>query len=109
MKINIKGKEYNFEVRSWWGPMYKFEDLMSKGEHPERTFNPSLTFHIHVMFYAVLLCDNEQLDLTLDDFLAALEDLTLCNSMSRYYAERVAILTQGQQQKAGKGQSKKKR
>lgn len=92
MLIKINGKDYNFKMGSWWGPMYRFEDLMQVGEHPERKFNPLLIFHLHVMFYAVLLCDNEDLDLTLDEFLQALNDIQLSNAMRDFFTHRCEVL-----------------
>lgn len=94
MKININGKEYQFEMTGWWGPQYKFEEIMQVGEHPERKFNPILTLHLHVMYYCILMCDNESLDLTLDEFLAALNDMKLVKELNQFYTQRCKILTQ---------------
>lgn len=95
MKITINKKEYNFEYRGWWGPLYKYEEIMDIANHPERKFNPAVTFHLHTMFYAILLTDNDTLDLTVEGFFSALEDLSLCNTLTEYYSQRVAVLTQG--------------
>lgn len=109
MTITINGKDYQFNMSGWWGPQYKYEEVMNVAEHPERRFNPLLTFHLHVMFYCILLCDNDPLDLTLEDFLAALEDLELNRQLSNYYSQRVGILTKSvTPSKPSKEDSKKK-
>lgn len=95
MKVTINNKEYNFEYRGWWGPLYKYEELMDVENHPERKFNPTSTFKLHVMYYAILMADNEVLDITIEEFLRALEDLTLCNALGEQYAKRIAVLSQG--------------
>lgn len=93
MTITINDKDYQFIMSGWWGPQYKFEEIMNVTEHPERRFNPLLTFHLHVMFYCILLCDNDPLDLTVEEFLSALEDLELNRKLTEYYSRRVEILT----------------
>lgn len=110
MKITIKGKEYNFDFTGWWGPQYQFEEIMNVAQYPERRFNPNLTLHMHVMFYCVLLCDNDGLELTLDEFFEALNDLTLANALSDFYARRCEVLTKTLiPKKEPKKESKKKR
>ena len=108
MIIKINGKDYQFNMSGWWGPQYKFEEIMQVGEHPERRFNPLLTLHLHVMFYCILLCDNEALDLTLEEFLAVLEDLTLNKELTEFYTKRVEILTKGMEMKEPEKNTKKK-
>lgn len=109
MTITINGKDYQFNMSGWWGPQYKFEEIMDVAEHPERRFNPLLTFHLHVMLYCILLCDNDPLDLTIEDFLKAIEDLPLANKMTDYYTQRVQILTKTiTPKKTQKEDSKKK-
>lgn len=109
MTITINGKDYQFNMSGWWGPQYKFEEIMDVAEHPERRFNPLLTFHLHVILYCILLCDNDPLDLSLEDFMAALEDLSLSKQMTEYYSNRVQILTKKiTPQKTEKEDSKKK-
>lgn len=108
MTITINGKDYQFNMSGWWGPQYKFEDVMNIAEHPERRFNPLLTFHLHVMFYCILLCDNDPLDLTLEDFMAALEDLELNRQLTEFYSKRVEILTKSINPSKPKEDSKKK-
>lgn len=93
MTITINEKNYRFDMAGWWGPQYKYEEVMNVAEHPERRFNPLLTFHLHVMFYCILLCDNDPLDLSLEDFLAALENLDLNRQLTEYYTQHVEILT----------------
>ena len=95
MIITINGKEYEFNMSGWWGPQYRFEEIMNIGEYPERRFNPNITYHVHVMFYCVLLEDNDPLDLTFEEFLAALEDLNLNKQLMDFYSKRVEILTKG--------------
>jgi len=109
MTITINGKDYQFNMSGWWGPQYKFEEIMDVAEYPERRFNPQLTFHLHVMLYCILLCDNDPLDLSLDEFMKALEDLSLTKQMTDYYTSRVQIITQTlTPKKADKETSKKK-
>lgn len=93
MEVTIKGKTYHFKVTSWWGPLYLFEDIMDVAHHPENKFNMSLSFHLHVMFYAVLMNDNESLDITLEEFLQELNDLELHTQLRDYYIKRTEILT----------------
>ena len=66
MKITINNKASNFDYKGWWGPLYKYEEIMDIANHPERKFNPAVTFHLHTMFYAILLTDNDTLDLTVE-------------------------------------------
>lgn len=94
MTITINGKDYLFEVSSWWGPQYTFETIMDVANHPERRFNPTLSLHQHVMLYCVLMNDNDNLDLTIEDFFKALEDISLVNKLTEFYAKRVEQLTQ---------------
>ena len=108
MTITINGKDYQFNMSGWWGPQYKFEEIMQVGEHPERRFNPLLTLHLHVMLYCVLLCDNENFDLKLEEFMAALEDLELNRRLTEFYTKRMEILTKGMSTKQHDEDSKKK-
>ena len=108
MEISINGKQYQFNMSGWWGPQYHFEDIMGVAEHPERRFNPMLQLHLHVMFYCVLMCDNDPLDLTLDEFLDALNDLNLHRTLTEFYTKRVEILTKGVPAKQSGDDSKKK-
>ena len=110
MEITINGRKYKFEVRSWWGPLYTFEDIMDVPAHLERKFNPASTLHLHVMLYCVLMNDNEALDLTLDEFIEALNNIELCNALTSFYLKRVDILTTGRHvsdQQSGNGSKKK--
>ena len=108
MEITIKGKQYQFNMSGWWGPQYLYEDVMQVAEHPERRFNPLVSKHLHVMLYCVLMCDNDPLDLTLEDFLLALEDLELTRTLTEFYTKRVEILTKGMTSKESDADSKKK-
>lgn len=108
MEITINGKQYQFNMSGWWGPQYRFEEIMNIAEHPERRFNPNVTYHLHVMFYCVLMEDNEPFDLTFEEFLAALEDLNLNKQLMEFYTKRVEILTKGLSIKQPEKEAKKK-
>ena len=92
MEIKINEQVLQFNMQSWWGPMYLFEEIMDIPNHPERKFNPALTVHLHIMFYCILMDDNPGLSLTLDDFLKAINDLKLHASMLEHYNKRVEVL-----------------
>ena len=89
MKVTIKGQEYNFTFDSVWGPMYLYEEVAGE----KMPFNPRKTACLHLLFYCILLRSNPGLDLTLDDFLIALNDLNLANAMRNYYVTRMDVLT----------------
>jgi len=109
MEITINGQSLKFEMQSWWGPMYLYEEIMNVAEHPENTFNPAKTMHLHVMFYCILMDDNDGLTLTLDDFLKAVNDLKLHAALLKHYTERTRVLLQLQSAESKPaGTSKKK-
>ena len=89
MKVTIKGQEYNFTFDSVWGPMYLYEEVAGE----KMPFNPRKTACLHLLFYCILLRSNPGLDLTLEEFLIALNDLTLANAMRDYYVKRMDVLT----------------
>lgn len=90
MKIVIKGKEYEFSFDSIWGPLYSYEVIVGK----KLPFNPAITLCMHIMYYCVLLRANPDFDLTFDDFIESLNDVKLVNAMSKYYANRMNVLTE---------------
>ena len=89
MKVTIKGQEYNFTFDSVWGPMYLYEEVAGE----KMPFNPRKTACLHLLFYCILLRSNPGLDLTLEEFLIALNDLNLANAMRDYYVKRMDVLT----------------
>ena len=89
MKETIKGQEYNFTFDSVWGPMYLYEEVAGE----KLPFNPRKTACLHLLFYCILLRSNPGLDLTLEEFLIALNDLNLANAMRDYYVKRLDVLT----------------
>lgn len=91
MKIIIKDKEYNYEFNSVWGPLYTYEEMFGE----KVPFNPAKRLCIHLMLYCILLRSNEGLDLMLEDFLSALNDLKLEENLRTYYFNRIIILTEG--------------
>lgn len=107
MQVTISDRQYNFNFTNWWGALYRFEEIMDVANHPERKFSPFITFHMHVLWYAILLCDNDALDLTLDDFISSLDDMRLHGAMRDYYDRRLAILFPAAD-RAGDAGSKKK-
>lgn len=92
MEITVNGQVLQFNMQSWWGPMYIFEEVMDVAHHPERRFDPTKTVHLHIMFYCILIDDNPGITITLEDFLKAVGDLNLHTSMMQYYDKRVAVL-----------------
>lgn len=104
MKVTIKGQEYNFTFDSVWGPMYLYEEVAGE----KMPFNPRKTACLHLLFYCILLRSNPGLDLTLDDFLIALNDLNLANAMRNYYVTRMDVLTGFVSDEAEQGSDKKK-
>lgn len=89
MKVTIKGQEYNFTFDSVWGPMYLYEEVAGE----KMPFNPRKTACLHLLFYCILLRSNPGLDLTLEEFLIALNDLNLANAMRDNYVKRMDVLT----------------
>ena len=89
MKVTIKGQEYNFTFDSVWGPMYLYEEIAGE----KMPFNPRKTACLHLLFYCILLRSNPGLDVSLEEFLIALNDLNLANAMRDYYVKRMDVLT----------------
>lgn len=89
MKVTIKGQEYNFTFDSVWGPMYLYEEVAGE----KMPFNPRKTACLHLLFYCILLRSNPGFDVSLEEFLIALNNLELANSMRDYYAKRMDVLT----------------
>jgi hypothetical protein len=92
MEITVNNEVLQFNMQSWWGPMYIFEEVMDLANHPERRFNPAKTAHLHIMFYCILIDDNPNLTITLEDFIKAMSDLQLHTSLLDYYNKRVSVL-----------------
>lgn len=92
MEITVNNQVLQFNMQSWWGPMYIFEEVMDVANYPERRFNPAKTIHLHIMFYCILIDDNPGITITLEDFLKAMGDFQLHTSMMDYYNKRVAVL-----------------
>lgn len=90
MKITIKEKEYEFSFDSIWGPMYTYEVLAGK----KLPFNPASTLCLHIMYYCILLRANDDLTLSFEDFMSSLNNITLVNTMSNYYINRMKVLTE---------------
>ena len=93
MEITINGEILQFNMRSWWGPMYIYEEVADVVNHPDRRFNPAIALHLHIMLYCVLLDDNPGITLTLEDFIKALDNMKLYTDLLSYYNKRVNILT----------------
>ena len=104
MKVKIKGQEYNFTFDSVWGPMYLYEEVAGE----KMPFNPRKTACLHLLFYCILLRSNPGLDLTLEEFLIALNDLNLANAMRDYYVKRMDVLTGFESAEAEQEDDKKK-
>lgn len=104
MKVTIKGQEYNFTFDSVWGPMYLYEEVAGE----KMPFNPRKTACLHLLFYCILLRSNPGLDLTLEEFLIALNDLNLATAMRDYYVKRMDVLTSFVSAEAEQGDDKKK-
>lgn len=114
MELSINGEVLQFKYESWWGPMYIYETIMDIENYPERKFNPVKTVCLHVMLYSILLNDNPDMQLTLEDFLKAIEDFKLYQQILQFYNKRVAILIDlqpgtGEQTDEQETDSKKKR
>lgn len=92
MEITINNQVLQFNVQSWWGPMYIYEEVMDVVHHPERKFDPSRTAYLHIMLYCVLMDDNPILTLTLDEFLKAINDMALCHTIMDFYNKRIAAI-----------------
>ena len=104
MKVTIKGQEYNFTFDSVWGPMYLYEEVAGE----QMPFNPRKTACLHLLFYCILLRSNPGLDLTLEEFLIARNDLTLANAMRDYFVKRMDVLTGFASDEADSENDKKK-
>lgn len=89
MKVKIGDKEYEFSFDSIWGPMYTYEVIAGK----KLPFDPRKTLCIHIMYYCILLRANEDFTLSFEDFMLALNNISLVNAMSDYYAKRMEVLT----------------
>ena len=89
MKVTIKGQEYNFTFDSVWGPMYLYEEIAGE----KMPFDPRKTACLHLLFYCILLRSNPGFDVSLEEFLIALNNLELANAMRDYYVKRMDVLT----------------
>ena len=96
MELSINGEVLQFNYESWWGPMYIYEDIMDIEHHPERKFNPVKTICLHAMLFSILLNDNPDMQLTFDDFLKAIDDLSLYHRILEYYNKRLSSLMERQ-------------
>lgn len=109
MEITVNNQVLQFNMQSWWGPMYLFEEVMDIANHPERRFNPAKTAHLHIMFYCILMDDNPGITITLEEFIKSMNNLQLHTSMMDYYNKRVAVLLDLQPAPGeNQGESKKK-
>lgn len=88
MKIRIKGKEYEWGFDSVWGPMYMYE-VVTDGKLP---YDAGKSLCNHVLWWCILWQSNEGCDVTLDDWLVALNDLDLCRRLAEAYAQRMQAL-----------------
>lgn len=89
MKVTIKCQEYNFTFDSVWGPMYLYEEIAGE----KMPFDPRKTACLHLLFYCILLRSNPGFDVSLEEFLIALNNLELANAMRDYYVKRMDVLT----------------
>lgn len=90
MKVTVKGKEYNFEFESVWGPMYTYEEV-TQGKLP---FTPSKTLCLHILFWCILLRANPGGIMDLEEFLVCLNDLDLAAKLMDYYRKRMLVLSE---------------
>lgn len=106
MKVKIKDKEYDFSFDSVWGPIYTYEEIAGS----RLPFDPRKTMCMHILFYCILLKANKDFTLELEDFMKALDDMSLATSMNKYYNDRMAVLTIGdhEDQEKVEGDNKKK-
>ena len=56
-------------------------------------FDPRKTACLHLLFYCILLRNNPGFDVSLEEFLIALNNLELANAMRDYYVKRMDVLT----------------
>ena len=104
MKVTIKGQEYNFTFDSVWGPMYLYEEIAGD----KMPFDPRKTACLHLLFYCILLRSNPGFDVSLEEFLIALNNLELANAMREYYVKRMDVLTGFVSDEANSENDKKK-
>ena len=100
MKVRIKGKDYEFRFDSVWGPLYTYEDIVGE----RMPYNPQKLMCVHVMLYCILLRCNEDIDVTLDEFLNALNDIKMEKAMREYYFRRTEELSRGVDEATENGQ-----
>lgn len=91
MKIELKGREFEFSFDSVWGPMYTYEDIAGD----KLPFDPRKTLCMHILFYCILLRANKGFDLTFDEFVESLNDLETAAKMKEYYLKRMDVLSTG--------------
>lgn len=95
MTVRIKDKEYDFSFDSIWGPIYTYEEIAGK----KLPFDPQKTICRHILFYCILLRCNKDFTLPLDDFMKALDNLSLLRQMADYYNSRMEVLTASDEDK----------
>lgn len=106
MTVKIKDREYAFSFDSIWGPIYTYEELAGR----KLPFDPQKTVCRHILFYCILLRCNKDFTLSLEDFMKALDNLSLIRQMSDYYNSRMEVLTAGDgEEKEHKGDDDKKK
>lgn len=106
MKIRIKGKEYEWGFDSVWGPMYLYE-VVTDGKLP---YDGGKTLCNHVLWWCILYQSNEGCDVSLDDWLQALNDLELVAKLATEFAQRMQALNDlAALEHAGKSQENDKK
>ena len=104
MKVIIKGREYEFDFGSVWGPTYTYEVLTSM----QLPYNPQSTLCNHIMCYGILVRSNPGMTLGFEEFIEALNDVKLSKQLLDYYFKRLGVLAQLGKEEDGADSEKKK-
>lgn len=91
MEIKIKGKKYKWGFDSVWGPTYAYE--MVCGD--KLPFDAKKVLCLHVMWWCILMQSNEGCDVSLDEWMKAMNDVSLAKRLGEEYARRMQALMDG--------------
>lgn len=91
IEIKIKGKKYKWGFDSVWGPTYAYE--MVCGD--KLPFDARKVLCLHVMWWCILMQSNEGCDVSLDEWMKAMNDVELAKRLGEEYAKRMQALMDG--------------
>ena len=105
-KVTFAGREWNFGFRSIWGPLYAYEVVQAQLGIPD--FDARKNVCRHVLFWLILREQNEDFNLTFDEFSEELNNLELVKELETIYSATMESL-QAPERDENKGKKVKKK